>query len=62
MGGMYEIECRYYGKVIQVKEGNSEDTSGKVREALDRGERAKLACFKCWREHEATNFPEPSEN
>ena len=62
MGGIIEIECPYCGKVTQVKDGTAEDTSGKVREALDRGERPKLACFKCFREHEMTNIPEPSQN
>jgi hypothetical protein len=54
MGGMYEIECPYCGKVTQVKDGKAEEQSGK--------ERPKLACFKCWNEHERTSIPEPSQN
>jgi hypothetical protein len=62
IAGMYEIECPYCGNVTQVKDGDREAASGNVREALERGERPKLACFKCWCEHEASNLPEPSDN
>jgi hypothetical protein len=45
-----------------MKDGEVEAQFRNVREALDRGERPKLACFKCWREHEMTNLSEPSDN
>ena len=58
---MYETECPYCGKVTRVN-GEPEETTGKIRDALDVGERPKIACFICWVEREQTNVPEPSEN
>jgi hypothetical protein len=59
---MFEIECPYCGKVTQIKGGEVEEQTGSVREALERGERPKLACFECWREHEMTSIPQPGLN
>jgi hypothetical protein len=58
---MYEIECPHCGRIMPV-DSEPDNTIGNIRDALNRGERPKVACFSCWQEHEQTDIPEPSVN